>query len=154
MRKLLVLTAAAALVVSSSGCCGCFGKVRSWFHKGSPCSSRVAPAVLGAPLTMSGPAAPMMMAPPMQCVESAPMCMPCPPCSDPCGDPCGDYSTGYYGGYVSEGGSTGCAACEAGGGQVIVDESSYIPAGAIPTMPEGSVGGSDSPRYSDPRPVQ
>ncbi|MAT69273.1 MAG: hypothetical protein CMJ58_07070 [Planctomycetaceae bacterium] len=135
------------MVVSSSGCGAC-GKVRSWFHKGSPCGARVAPATLGAPITMAAPTMPMMAAP-MQCIETAPMCVPCDPCGDPCADPCGSYSTGYYGGYASESGP-GCAACEAAGsGQVIFDESQYIP-----RAPEGSVvtPPSDS-RYTDPQPM-
>lgn len=157
MRKLLVLTAAAALVVSSSGCCGCFGKVRNWFHKGSPCGTRVRPATLGAPLTMTAPvmSAPIVSAP-VQCVQPAPMCVPCcepcDPCGDPCADPCGGYSTGYFGGYSGNVGSAGCAACDAGipaEGRIIYDESQYIP-----TAPEGTVVPQEGPTRYDPRPTE
>ncbi|MBX3424953.1 MAG: hypothetical protein KF688_04670 [Pirellulales bacterium] len=141
MRKLLVLVAAAALVTSSSGCCGCFGKVRSWFQKGSPCGTRVAPAVLGAPMTMAAPA-PMMVGAPMQYMQS-PMCVPCDPCADPCADPCGGYSTGYMGGM------SGCSNCESGSSGMIYEGESYIPSSPSPAMLSPAAPGG---RYTDPSP--
>jgi len=109
MRKLTILLALAAVTLSS-GCTRCCGRARNWFHRGSPCGTTVAPAVLGAPLAMGTPmatpvcapmASPMMTAP--MCMEQAPMCMPCVPC-DPCADPCGGaMSMGYMGGYTSDG---------------------------------------------------
>jgi hypothetical protein len=118
MRKLTILLALAALTASNAGCCcGVCGRVRNWFHKGSPCGTAMAPAVLGAPLAMGTPLAtpvvsapapymtapaPMMSAPAM-CVEQAPMCVPCQPC-EPCCDPCsGAATTGYGGDYISSG---------------------------------------------------
>jgi hypothetical protein len=128
MRKLTILLALAA-IISSSGCsnCCCLGRVRNWFHKGSPCGTAVAPAVLGAPLAMGTPLAqpvsapvaqPMFASPTMSApvyVEQTPMCYPCPPCDpcanpcvDPCADPCsGTVSMGYMGGYTSEGACCG-----------------------------------------------
>lgn len=122
MRKLTILLALAA-ITASSGCsnCCCLGRVRNWFHKGSPCGTAVAPAVLGAPLAMgtplaqpvSAPVQPMFASPtmaPQMYVEQPAMCYPCPPCDpcanpcvDPCADPCsGAVSMGYMGGYTSE----------------------------------------------------
>ena len=138
MRKLTILLALAALTASNAGCCcGVCGRVRNWFHKGSPCGTAMAPAVLGAPLAMGTPLAtpvaqPMMqpmMAQPMMsapiCVEQAPvcpqMCVPCDPC-DPCGG--GSVSTGY-GGYGSEG--CGCDGSSSGVPMTIESGSSGVP---------------------------
>ena len=142
MRKLLVLAAACALVTSSSGCCGCLGKVRNWFHKGSPCGTAMAPAMIGAPLTMAAPG-PMMVSAPVQCMESAPMCMPCDPCTDPCA---GGYSTGYSGGMMM-GEPVGCSNC--GDGAVMGGET-YVPTVSAPATlsPQPA----DGSRYLDPRP--
>ena len=129
MRKLTILLALAA-ITASSGCsnCCCIGRVRNWFHKGSPCGTTVAPAVLGAPLAMGTPLAqpvaapfayqqqPMMTAPtmaPQVYVEQPAMCCPpCDPCANPCIDPCADpcsgaVNMGYMGGYTSEGACCG-----------------------------------------------
>ncbi len=146
MRKFLVLMAGAVLVASSTGC-GCCGKLRNWFHKGSPCGTRVAPAVLGAPLTMAAP--PMMMSAPVQCVESAPMCMPCDPCADPCAS---GYTTGYmgYSDGVSMGAPVGCSSCGGDvGGIPVVEGQTYVP--SSPTPATLAPAPSDS-RY-DPRPA-
>ena len=142
MRKLTILLALAVVISSSSGCC--CGRMRNWFHKGSPCGTAMAaPAVLGAPLAMGTPvaqpmsmpmmsspvmASPMMsgpvMAAPTMCVEAMPQC--CPPC-DPC-DPCGSgqVTSGYYGGYT-----TSEAGCDCAGGAPM----SGIPAGATVVTP-------------------
>jgi hypothetical protein len=128
MRKLTILLAFAALAASSTGCCcGVCGRVRNWFHRGSPCGTTMAPAVLGAPLAMGTPyatpvsAAPSpMMAAPTVCVEQAPMCVPCQPCQpcqpcEPCCDPCGGGMTmGYGGDYIS----SGLEGCGCGGESV------------------------------------
>jgi hypothetical protein len=116
MRKLTILLALVA-VTASSGCTRCcIGRCRNWFHKGSPCGTTVAPAVLGAPLAMGTPyttpvsipmqapmGTPLMTAP--MCVEQTPvcppMCMPCDPCADPCAS--GAMNMGYMGGYTSDG---------------------------------------------------
>jgi hypothetical protein len=135
MRKLTILLAVAALATSSSGCCVC-GRVRNWFHKGSPCgTTTVAPAVLGAPLAMGTPlqqpymaapmAAPMMAAPPV-CCEQAPMCVqPCAQPCDPC-DPCGGASMGYAP-------SDGCG-CGGAPATMTVSPGVPIPAGTV-TVP-------------------
>jgi hypothetical protein len=119
MRKFTVLLAVAVLAASSTGCC--CGKIRNWFHKGSPCGTSVAPAVLGAPLAMGTPmtfptSAPMA---PAMCVQAQPQCcVPCNPCCDPC-DPCasGQMTTGYLGGFTS-GGDCNCS----GGGMMMSGE--------------------------------
>ncbi|MBA3482808.1 MAG: hypothetical protein H0T51_13435 [Pirellulales bacterium] len=148
MRKLTIVLSLAA-VAASSGCCNCgIGRCRNLFHKGSPCGTTVAPAVLGAPLAMGTPmaapvavpysqpmvSAPMMSAP--MCVEQAPMCVPCPQqCVDPCADPCasGAVSMGYMGGYTSEGYTSGDACCDGSAGMSMPMES-----GAVITMPQGT----------------
>jgi hypothetical protein len=127
MRKLTILLALAA-ITTSSGCsnCCCIGRLRNWFHRGSPCGTTVAPAVLGAPVAMGTPLAQPVSAPaqpffapptmaPQVYVEQQPMCYPCPPCDpcaspcvDPCADPCsGAVSMGYMGGYTSGGACCG-----------------------------------------------
>ncbi|HEX6962866.1 MAG TPA: hypothetical protein VF175_13435 [Lacipirellula sp.] len=134
MRKLTILLALAA-ITASSGCsnCCCLGRVRNWFHKGSPCGTTVAPAVLGAPLAMgtplaqpvSAPAQPIFASPtmaPQMYVEQPAMCYPCPPCDpcanpcvDPCADPCsGAVSMGYMGGYASDAACCGDASTMSG----------------------------------------
>ena len=110
MRKLTILLAVAVLTASNAGCC--CGKIRNWFHKGSPCGTAVSPAILGAPLAMGTPMMsspmPMMTSAPM-CVEAQPQCvMPCDPCADPCAN--GQMMTGYLGGYTS-----GMAGCDCNG---------------------------------------
>jgi len=146
MRKLTIVLSLAALA-ASSGCTNCcIGRCRSLFHKGSPCGTTVAPAVLGAPLAMGTPmatpvaapyqqpmfAAPMMSAPMMSapmCVEQAPICMPCPQqCVDPCADPCasGAVSMGYMGGYTSEGYTSGGSCCDGSGGVTMPMESGAV----------------------------
>jgi hypothetical protein len=127
MRKLTILLAVTMFAASSAGCC--CGRIRNWFHKGSPCGTSVAPAVLGAPLAMGTPmAAPMtypvaapMAAPmsaPAMCIQQAqPCCVPCDPCCVPC-DPCGSgqMTMGYHGGYG--GGDCNCV----GGGMMMQGE--------------------------------
>lgn len=133
MRKLTILLALAALTATSGGCAGCIGRCRNLFHRGSPCGTSVAPAVLGAPLAMGTPVsqpAPMMAAPMMTAPMAAPMvmnpgvccepCIPCLPC-DPC-DPCGSGSvTMGYGGDCCDGGAVMTSPAPAG---------TYIPGGA------------------------
>lgn len=130
MRKLAILLALAGLTATSSGCAGCLGRCRNFFHKGSPCGTSVAPAVLGAPLAMGTPIsqpAPMMTAPLMAAPMAQPMvmsqgvcCDPCVPC-DPCADPCGSVTMGY-----------GSSCCD-GGAPVEMS----VPAGStyLPTAP-------------------
>jgi hypothetical protein len=135
MRQLMILLALAALTLTNSGCTRCFGRCRNLFHKGSPCGTAVAPAVLGAPLAMGTPfsmpvaapmAAPMMSAP--MCVEQAPVCMPCDPCADPCS---GGMSMGYLGGFTSDG-----ACCESTGAiPMTVAPTTAAPTGQILPSP-------------------
>ena len=126
MRKLTILLGLAVVIGSNTGCC--CGKIRNWFHKGSPCGTSMAPAVLGAPLAMGTPMSmPMtmpVMSSPQMCVEAAPQCcVPCDPCYDPCGS--GQMTTGYLGGHMSGG-----ADCDCDSGQ-----GTYIPNGAVMVSP-------------------
>jgi hypothetical protein len=122
MRKLTILLGLAVLTASNAGCC--CGRIRNWFHKGSPCGTAVAPAVLGAPLAMGTPmmsapmsqpimSAPMMSAP--ICVEAPQCVMPCDPCADPC-------ATGQVVGY---GGMMGCD-CNGGMGATLAPTAGTI----------------------------
>lgn len=119
MRKLTILLAVAALAASSTGCCG---RLRNLFHKGSPCGTVMAPAMIGAPVAMSSP---VMTTP---CMQAPACCVPCDPCADPCSQ---GVSTGYFGSYVDGGSSCGCA----GGGETTFVPSASAPAAAIPTYP-------------------
>ncbi len=145
MRKLTILLALAALTASGTGCCGVCGRVRNFFHKGSPCgTTTVTPVVLGAPLAMGTPlmqpmaqpimAAPMaqpMMAAPSVCCEQAPACVQqCDPC-----DPCGGVTTGYAGGYATPM-AAGCG-CAGGDATMTVTPGTTLPPGA--TMVPGPV---------------
>ena len=152
MRKLTIVLSLAALA-ASSGCTNCcIGRCRNLFHKGSPCGTTVAPAVLGAPLAMGTPLAqpvaapfayqqqPMMTAPtmaPQVYVEQPEMCYPCPPCNpciDPCADPCsGAMSMGYMGGYTSDG------ACCGDGATMAPMQMAPMQSGATYTLPPGAI---------------
>jgi hypothetical protein len=140
MRKLTIFLSLAALLAATNGCC-CCGRIRNWFHKGSPCgTTTVAPAVLGAPLAMGTPmqqpimaapmAAPMMAAPMMAapgvCCEQAPVCV---QACDPC-DPCGGMATGF---------APAVEGCGCGGGATMtVAPTVQVPQGTV-TVP-GPVG--------------
>lgn len=128
MRKLTVLLAVTVFAASSTGCC--CGRIRNWFHKGSPCGTTMTPAVLGAPLAMGTPmtypvSAPMApMAAPTMCVQAAqPCCVPCDPCCNPC-DPCatGQVTSGYWGGNMTSGGEC----CNNGGGMMMPTEQMMV----------------------------
>jgi hypothetical protein len=119
MRKLVILLAAAALAAPNAGCCG---KLRNWFHKGSPCGTALSPVALGAPLAMSSP---VMTSPVMTSAPCQPAC--CVPC-DPCADPCAtSVSTGYFGGYMS-GGDCGCSD---GSGSIVPGTSTAPTSGTV-----------------------
>lgn len=137
MRKLTILMALATTIAASSGCSSCIGRCRNLFHRGSPCGTAMAPAVMGAPLAMGTPmtSAPMVMGAPMMsgpmCVEQAPMCMPVDPCMDPCADPCnsGMMTMGYGGGFPA---AEGCN-CGDGGGVSTMAPMTVAPGGMLPS---------------------
>lgn len=156
MRKLTTLLLVAVLIASTTGC---GGKIRSWFHRGSPCgTTTVAPAVLGAPLAINAPAAapavttPMFAAPAVVsggCCQAAPVCAtPCVPCDSGCGNccdvPCGDCGCADPSGVIcgSSGYASGCSDC-VGGTAVEPYEGQII---------EGDAGSREP--YGDPRPVE
>jgi len=109
MRKMLIpLALAVVTMVSSVGCTKVKTRCRNLFRRGAPCcgTTRVTPAMIGAPMAIGAPVAtatptpilqqmmpqaapqmmvPQMVAPQIQCCP--PMMQACPPC-DPCQIPC------------------------------------------------------------------
>lgn len=150
MRKLLILLALAIVTVASTSGCSS-SRCRNLFRRGSPCggTSFATQPMLGGAIPLSNPVAfqqppqvvvpqTIMAQPNCCCEQSAPMCMPCDPCSSGGyigGSDCGSCENGSY-----MGGDCGCqtGTGEYFGGYV---EGSAPPVGVINegnVMPQGS----------------
>jgi hypothetical protein len=132
MRKLTIVL---AITLATATSAGCIGRCRNWFHKGSPCGTAVAPAVLSGPIAMGAPLAPTVQAPQVYCEPSPAVCVPCDPCMqyDPCattGAGAG-LSTGYLGGYLQSAANCDCA----NGGIVTAPAGTLPPSGAADPGP-------------------
>ncbi len=127
MRKLLILMAVAMVTLPPVGC----GRCRRLFHRGAPCGTTVAPALLSAPLAIGRPFATPVVSSPVAssescCCESAPVCSSCGSCSE-CQN--GWTTSGYA--------DSGCAECGSGGPATTYD-GTYIESTPSTVVPQSS----------------